>query len=182
MGGTMVFVFQVVCTGKEARLLECDFPENFGADYFGTDDYLVDVGSDYDDPTGDYNSNRPAQSLAASEPEQMENAPAPSGGLPNAACQSTDNRRLSVVCRRFEITGAPFVALNGNPMDLPTIAAYPCAVIPHMSCISLPHLLPDRSYFIKPIANVCTCCVRYRLSVDVLLRCDSTVTEAMTAQ
>jgi len=26
-------VFQVVCTGKEERLLDCDFPQDFGVDY-----------------------------------------------------------------------------------------------------------------------------------------------------
>ena len=90
----MLFVIQVVCTGKEERLLDCDFPQDFGADY----------GFDY--YGGGYNENWPAPAHAAPEPGPMENAPAPSGGLPNSNCGRNDNMRFGVICRRFEITGA----------------------------------------------------------------------------
>ena len=90
----VLFVFQVVCTGKEESILDCDFPQDFGADY----------GFDY--YGGGYNENWPAPAHAAPEPAPMENAPAPSGGLPNSNCARDDSRRLSVICRRFEITGA----------------------------------------------------------------------------
>ena len=80
--GIVLFVCQVVCTGKEERLLDCDFPQDFGEDY----------GSDYYGFS--YN----------------ENAPVPSGGIPNFSCARDDNRRLGVICRRFEITGASLSA------------------------------------------------------------------------
>ena len=86
---------QVVCTGKEEQLLDCSFPENFGIDYV------------YTPPTYDYyNENWPAPSHALPTPAPVENAPAPSNGLPGVGCDRGDTERLSVICRRFEITGA----------------------------------------------------------------------------
>ena len=79
---------QVVCTGKEERLLDCDFPQDFGGDYnfyYSSYDYSFAPG--------------PA-------PEAVAVAPSPSNGLPGGGCDSGDRNRLSVVCRRFEITGA----------------------------------------------------------------------------
>ena len=78
-----VSLFQVVCTGKEDRLLDCDFPQDFGPEYFVS-----------------YNENN----------EYNENVPATGGGLADAACLSSDSRRFNVICRRFEIPGA--VLLN----------------------------------------------------------------------
>ena len=79
-------VFQVVCTGKEERLLDCDFPQDFGVDY-------------------DFSYFR----------DGSEGGPAPGGGLPNSNCVRNDNRRLGVICRRFEITGAPLLTLHCSP-------------------------------------------------------------------
>ena len=76
-------MFQVVCTGKEERLLDCDFPQDFGVDY----DYSFYAGG-------------------------PEGAPAPGGGLPNSNCAGNDNERLGVICRRFEITGAVVLTVH----------------------------------------------------------------------
>lgn len=85
---------QVRCTGKENRLLDCDFPEEFGVDYDGDSAY-------------DYNS---------------ENSPAPShaelpssSGLTGTGCSigsNRDNNRLAVICRQFEMTGAISAAIS----------------------------------------------------------------------
>eukprot|EP00892_Ulva_mutabilis_P007289 jgi/Ulvmu1/4932/UM204_0003.1 len=93
---------EVVCTGKEERLLECDFPQNFGVDY--SSPY-----GNYYDYYGGYNENWPAPAHAAPEPAPTETAPAPSGGLPNAGCDRSDRNRLAVVCRRFEISESEFI-------------------------------------------------------------------------
>ena len=74
---------QVVCLGKEERLLDCDFPGNFGAPpemYATDDDYLT-------------------QAAASAAPA---GAPGPGPGL-GPSLRVTD---FSVVCRRFEIPGA----------------------------------------------------------------------------
>lgn len=71
---------QVVCTGKEDRLIDCKFPQNFGSP---VDDYGLPVVSDTPAPT-------------------------PSPGLTRGSCNSGDRQRFSVICRRFEITGAVF--------------------------------------------------------------------------
>ena len=85
----------MVCTGKEERLLECYFPENFG------------IFDEYTHPTYDYyNDNGPAPSHALPTPAPVENAPTPSNGLARVGCDRGDTERLSVICRRFEITGA----------------------------------------------------------------------------
>ena len=76
---------QVVCLGKEERLLECAFPENFGSA----------VESDLTDD--DYLSQ------AAASPASTA-APGPGPGLPGACSFGISD--FSVVCRRFEITGA----------------------------------------------------------------------------
>ena len=78
------FVFQVVCTGKEERLLDCDFPEDFVDDYGSPESALED------------------------------DAPAPSSGLRSRLCDS-DKDRLSVICRRFEITGEPYMTESAAP-------------------------------------------------------------------
>ena len=115
----MALVFQVVCTGKEERLLDCDFPQNFG----------VDDGSDYYTPIYDY-ANWPGSSHASPESAPMENAPAPSGGLPSFFCD-TDSERLSVICRRFEITGALVLIVNADLWHVDTNAAYQYIVGQH---------------------------------------------------
>ena len=82
----------MVCTGKEERLLDCDFPQNFGIDY------------EYERPEYEY-ANWPGSTHPAPEPAPLESAPAPAGGLPNGGCSRSDRNRLAVICRRFEITG-----------------------------------------------------------------------------
>lgn len=74
----------MVCTGKETRLLDCDFPENFGIP--------GDAGpaSDYD---GDILS-----------PEAAPATQALSEGVP--PCRFP----LTVACRRFEMTGTSHFA------------------------------------------------------------------------
>eukprot|EP00892_Ulva_mutabilis_P007291 jgi/Ulvmu1/4934/UM204_0006.1 len=91
---------EVVCTGKEERLLDCEFPQDFGVDYSSPYDYY-----------GGYNENWPAPAHAAPEPAPMEMAPPPAGslGLPFSRCERSDRNRLSVVCRRFEITESEFI-------------------------------------------------------------------------
>ena len=107
----MFSMFQVVCTGKEERLLDCDFPQDFGVDY-GSDSYT---------PIDDY-ANWPGPSHAAPESAPMENAPAPSGGLPSFICDR-DTERLSVICRQFEITGALVLIVNFGLWHVDTNAA-----------------------------------------------------------
>ena len=110
----MLIVFKVVCTGKEERLLDCYFPEDFG----------LDDGSDYYyTPTYDYNADSPAPSDAAPESAPMENDPVQSGGLPSFYCDR-DTRRFSVICRQFEITGARFRTMNADLLYLGTVAVY----------------------------------------------------------
>ena len=87
---------QVVCTGKEERLLDCFFPENFGIDYVNT------PPTDYND----YASIVQAPSSAVRAQGQTGTAPPPSNGLEREECSSGDMRRLSVICRRFDIRGA----------------------------------------------------------------------------
>lgn len=67
----------MVCTGKEARLIDCYFPENFGAG---------DGGNESIDSAADL-------------------APPLSIGLSSRSCNAIIDQRLSVICRRFEITG-----------------------------------------------------------------------------
>lgn len=86
-----VWATEVVCTGKEERLLDCDFPQNFGIDY------------EYERPEYEY-ANWPGSTHPAPEPAPLESAPAPAGGLPNGGCSRSDRNRLAVICRRFEIT------------------------------------------------------------------------------
>ena len=93
-------VLQVACTGKEERLMDCFFPEDFGFDYM------------YNPPTDRadyYNENWPAPSHALPALAPAENAPPPSNGVQRIGCDSGDAGRLSVICRRFEITGAATV-------------------------------------------------------------------------
>eukprot|EP00892_Ulva_mutabilis_P004525 jgi/Ulvmu1/2444/UM135_0004.1 len=99
----LTWATEVMCTGKEERLLDCMFPENFGIDY--SRDYSYDYF---------YNENWPAPAHAAPAPApiSMESAPAPSNGLPGAGCDRGDTERLAVICRRFEITDALCKSLN----------------------------------------------------------------------
>ena len=84
---------QVVCTGKEERLLDCDFPENFGIDY------------EYAMPTDEEHTvNLPAGARPAPGPATSESAAARAAGIGGRGCNDQD--RLAVVCRLFEITGA----------------------------------------------------------------------------
>ena len=87
-GSSMACAFQVVCTGKEERLLDCDFPQDFGEDYSNNVYGGVDNAS----------------------------APTPRGGLPSSGCARSDNRRLSVICRRFEITGTALLTVYCVPL------------------------------------------------------------------
>ena len=90
-------VFQVVCTGTEERLLDCDFPQDFGADYVNSYDYAYRnaAGSDYNGP----------------EPPPLDYA---HPGLPNSGCDRSDIRRLGVICRRFEVKGASVLSGTGT--------------------------------------------------------------------
>ena len=106
-------MFKVVCTGKEESLLDCDFPEDFGAD----------SGSAYYTPSNDYFASLPDSSHAAPESAPMGNAPSSSRGLSPSDCD-LDIERLSVICRRFEITGAHFMPVNSELLHLGTITAY----------------------------------------------------------
>ena len=111
-------MFQVVCTGKEERLLDCDFPEDFGVDY------------ESDSYTPSFSANWPGPSHAAPESAPMENAPVPSGGLPSVTCDR-DRDRLSVICRRFEVTGALFLILHAGLWHVDTNTAYQDIVSQH---------------------------------------------------
>ena len=121
--GTTLIVFKVVCTGKEERLLDCDFPQDFGADY----------GIDYYTPNNDYNANFPA--------------PAPIVGLPSFDCDG-DRMRFSVICRQFEITGARFQTVNADLLYLCTIAVYQDSVSIMdfaVGCVTNQNVLPIRT-------------------------------------
>lgn len=72
-----------MCTGKEDRILECGFPEDF--DSYNNYDYYY--------------------GLPSTAP------PPPDEGIGRARCRRIDNNRLSVVCRQFEITGARLYSL-----------------------------------------------------------------------
>ena len=94
---------QVACTGTEERLSECLFPQNFGIDYVYTpspNDYFY------------YNENWPAPSHGQPNQASVANAPPPSNGLLRAGCDGGDARRLSVMRRSFEITGAASLLAN----------------------------------------------------------------------
>lgn len=84
---------QVVCTGKEGRLLDCIFPENF--DDGESEDYYYYY----------YNENWPAPTHAAPAPAPRETAPPPSNGINSGRCDDDERARLAVICRSFEITG-----------------------------------------------------------------------------
>lgn len=95
-GVRLPVLLQVVCTGKEQRLLDYVSPQDFppGMDYAG----------DYDYKFLDY-----LFGIAPAPPQP---------GLLNTLCESDDERRLAVICRRFEITGADLhlaVACKGLP-------------------------------------------------------------------
>lgn len=95
---------QVDCTGKEERLLDCVFPQNFGVDY---------VYAPYDD-YGDYRAP-PA-------------VPPGTIGLPNAGCDAGDSGFLAVVCRRFEIPGAAFfLAIQRKHLHQSHTCSWRCA-------------------------------------------------------
>eukprot|EP00892_Ulva_mutabilis_P005900 jgi/Ulvmu1/3682/UM017_0098.1 len=99
----LTWASEVVCTGKEERLLDCDFPQNFGDDYSSR-------YSGYYDYYGFYNENWPAPAHAEPQPAPMESAPPPSSGLRRSGrCGRTDMNRLAVVCRSFEITESDFI-------------------------------------------------------------------------
>ena len=88
-----------MCTGKEERLLDCDFPEDFGED----------DSSSYDSSSYSEYELGPAN---APQPTPMENAPASSGGQFSFSCARSDNGRLGVICRRFEMTGTALASAN----------------------------------------------------------------------
>ena len=83
----MVAAVQVMCTGKEERLLDCNFPQDFGVVY---ERYIYT-------PIYDFDVNWPAPSHGAPESAPMENAPAPSSGLPSVICER-ERDRLGVIC------------------------------------------------------------------------------------
>ena len=66
----------MVCSGKEERLADCFFPENFGVS-----------DADYD-------------------PAADESTPASGLGISNRDCNTNGSAHWGVICRRFEITGA----------------------------------------------------------------------------
>lgn len=106
---------QVVCTGTEDRLLDCDFPEDFETDY------------SYRGPPPDYGA--PA-SQAAPPP------PTPDAGIRRASCSRNDNNRFSVICRQFEISGAP-TSLLCVPGTVPFCSRCEAASCPcHSACRS----------------------------------------------
>lgn len=71
----------MICTGKEERLLDCTFPQDFGEA----------SASDYESYTYDYEGNR--------VPDE---APLGTSG----GCRRVESDRLAVLCRKFEIPGA----------------------------------------------------------------------------
>jgi len=88
----------VTCTGKEDRLLDCDFPENFGVDY------------------------EPASAPVATAPPPssgLANSGCSSGTTP-------DNARLAVICRNFEITGT--LSPASSPWDNTVYMALTCTL------------------------------------------------------
>lgn len=74
---------QVVCTGKEERLVDCSLPESFGEE--NGDDYSSNGNSDTEETS-------PA-------------APGLSAGIASSDCSDDESGRLRVVCRQFEIIG-----------------------------------------------------------------------------
>lgn len=87
---------QVVCTGKEDRLLDCEFPENFNNGDVSPYDYGGRTGSAADIPSS---------------------APGPATGIASG-CGESDAGYLAVVCRSFEVTGEfrlPANALEACP-------------------------------------------------------------------
>lgn len=94
---------QVLCNGKEDRLLDCSFPESF-KDYRGPSDY---INPDYYS-SGDFEENWAAPAHVPPAPAgsaPTENAPPPSSGLIRFGCGADEQQRLAVICRRFDITG-----------------------------------------------------------------------------
>lgn len=81
---------QVLCIGKEERLLDCNFPQMFGdqidRDYYVEEDY-------YGNP------------VTLPRPNDF-----PEAGL--ESCNRDFTRQLSVVCRKFEITGVTSPTLD----------------------------------------------------------------------
>ena len=80
----------MVCTGKEDRLIDCNFPEQFG-------NATAADASDYDD------------AVQPASPQSPASAPAPDPGVVTQGrdCTLLDNSAFGVICRRFELTGAP---------------------------------------------------------------------------
>lgn len=118
-GTYCAYCVQVVCTGKEQRLLDCFFPENFGdssAVYNTVDNYNYYDYSSYtanaptfapsDAPAFAPNGVQDYVNIDYYNYDYESSAPAPSTGLQETGCARGESRRLSVVCRRFEITGA----------------------------------------------------------------------------
>lgn len=93
-----------MCTGKEDRLLDCIFPQNFGDDYTPVDDYAHVYGP----------------SPASVSDSVSTGAPPPGDGLRSGRCDGSFLNRLAVVCRSFEIAGRILPALY----DHATLALY----------------------------------------------------------
>lgn len=80
---------QVVCTGREERLLDCHFPEAFGSD--GNSSVGGTGGG------GGYGEQRATSSPLPADP-----------GIATALCARADNRGtpfMKVACRQFELLG-----------------------------------------------------------------------------
>lgn len=82
---------QVVCTGKEVRVLDCELPQNFGDDRLPRRDIFYGDYTQFEDQYGD-------------------------DGIRIATCRSSDAAWLTVACRTFELTGALPMNIPALPM------------------------------------------------------------------
>lgn len=87
----IVWATEVVCTGKEERLGECFFPEEFGDNPGGF-------------PSGYYDD----------VDEETQGGPGTQPGLLRTPCSFRDRSVFGVICRQFEIPGVNSLALVGS--------------------------------------------------------------------
>ena len=90
----VVRCIQVVCTGTEDRILDCEFPQNFAIDRRPCDQYI------YDDSYAD-------------------------DGVRVVTCRENDAAWMSVICRRFELSGMPLIPLHVYDLNISTFTCIP---------------------------------------------------------